>query len=229
MAPENSLAAIALAADQRARAVEIDVNASADGIPFLHHDDTLERCTTGRGPLHEHSATELDALRVSLMPEYADEPLPRLTAAIDLILDRDMALNLEIKPPRGRAIETTEAICSVVEERWQASASLVFSSFDPEALRCARDRLPDIPRALLVDAIPDDWQTAMQAINAINLHCSVAGFDADKAYALRTAGHRVYCYTVNDDELALQLLERGADGVFTDWPGRLLERLYRSA
>lgn len=224
-APENTLAALDLAADLGAKAVEIDVNASADGVPFLHHDDSLERCTDGSGLLHEHDAKDLDRLHVNLMPGFSDERLPRLTAAIRLIVSRGLALNLEIKPPKGRAAETTEAICRVIETEWPEAASLVFSSFDPQALEYAHQRLPDVPRALLTDAIPENWSDAMAAIDAINLHCSVAGFDPERAEQIRRAGHRVYCYTANDDLVAARLLREGADGVFTDWPGRLIDHL----
>lgn len=224
-APENSLSAIALAANQSALAVEIDVNASSDGVPYVHHDLTLERCTSGTGKLHECDATTLD--RVQIKPEagFENDPLPRLTAVIDLILQRGLALNLEIKPPPGMARETTDAICAVLESAWPPEATLVFSSFDTSALEHAMYRMPDMPRALLVEDIPDDWETAMKAVGAINLHCSVAGFDAEKTRQLHDSGHRVYCYTANDDDVALQLLDDGADGVFTDWPGRLLKRL----
>ncbi len=224
-APENSLSAIALAANEGALAVEIDVNVSADGVPYVHHDDTLERCTTGRGLLHECSAETLDSIEINTLPEFTDEPLPRLTAVIDLILQRGLALNLEIKPPRGRAVETTEAICTLIESEWPESATLVFSSFDRAALEHAMHRLPEVPRALLVGGIPDDWPAAMRAVGGTNLHCSVKGFDADRARELQAAGHRVYCYTANDDEVAMRLLDDGADGVFTDWPGRLLQSL----
>ena len=224
-APENSLSAIALAADQGALAVEIDVNASSDAVPYVHHDDHLERCTNGTGLLHEQESSALDTIRLTPFEGFDSDPLPRLKAVIDLVLERGLALNLEIKPPQGRARQTTDAICAVLETEWPDEATLVFSSFDPAALEHAMNRMPEIPRALLVDRIPSDWKQAMARIDAINLHCSVAGFDADHAQALHEAGHRIYCYTANDDDVALRLLDNGADGVFTDWPGRLQARL----
>ena len=49
LAPENTLAGIRLAARLGYRAVEFDVMLSADGTPFLVHDETLERTTNGQG------------------------------------------------------------------------------------------------------------------------------------------------------------------------------------
>lgn len=225
-APENTLSAIALAATEGAQAVEIDVNISSDGVPYVHHDNRLERCTSGAGLLHESDSRVLDTLCAGAgHAGYEEEPLPRLEAVISLVLRRCMALNLEIKPPEGRAEITTEAILAVLARCWPKSASLVLSSFDHAALVHAMELAPDIPRALLTGPIPADWQKAMQSVGASNLHCSVKGFDAEAALALQSAGHGVYCYTANDDAVAMRLLDDGADGVFSDWPGRLLNAL----
>jgi glycerophosphoryl diester phosphodiesterase len=60
--PENTIAAfdhgLALGAD----GLEFDVRLSSDGVPMVHHDETLERTTDGRGPLSAHSAEELEQL-----------------------------------------------------------------------------------------------------------------------------------------------------------------------
>lgn len=54
-APENTLAAFKLAADQGADAIEFDVKLSADGQVVAHHDPTLDRTTTGNGKVGDYS------------------------------------------------------------------------------------------------------------------------------------------------------------------------------
>jgi glycerophosphoryl diester phosphodiesterase len=44
-APENTLPAFQKALEHGCHMIELDVHASADGIPVVHHDDDLERCT----------------------------------------------------------------------------------------------------------------------------------------------------------------------------------------
>ncbi len=60
--PENTIAAfdhgMALGAD----GLEFDVHLSSDGVVVVHHDQTLERTTSGRGALADHTAAELNAL-----------------------------------------------------------------------------------------------------------------------------------------------------------------------
>src|SRR6266480_2774602 len=59
LAPENTIAAfdngLALGAD----GLELDVHLSRDGIVVVHHDGTLDRTTTLRGPIAERTADEL--------------------------------------------------------------------------------------------------------------------------------------------------------------------------
>ena len=51
-APENTLEGFREAAAEGATWVEFDVGLSADGQPFVLHDDTLDRTTSGKGPAH---------------------------------------------------------------------------------------------------------------------------------------------------------------------------------
>jgi len=60
-APENTLAAIKMAADHGATWIEIDVNISRDAVPVLFHDDGLSRCSNGKGLVIEHTLTSLQA------------------------------------------------------------------------------------------------------------------------------------------------------------------------
>ncbi len=221
-APENTLAAIALAAEQGALAVEIDANASRDRVAFVHHDVRLERCTDGSGALHETDADALDALRAGVgRPGHEHEPLPRLEAAIAACRRLGMVLNIEIKPPRGRERDTARAVCEAVASAGASAGAIVYSSFSAAALEAARDCLADVPRALLTGDIPDDWRTALDAVGASNLHCSASGFEPTKAAAIVAAGYGLYVYTVNEPILAARLLADGAHGVFTDYPAAL--------
>ena len=86
-APENTLAALRLAVEAGADAVEFDLHVTADGEPVLFHDFTLERTSTGRGRL---DALELDALRALdvgswFRASFAGERVATLTEALELL------------------------------------------------------------------------------------------------------------------------------------------------
>jgi len=225
-APENTLAALNLAADHGASCVEIDVSISCDHIPFVHHDDALDRCTNGVGLLSEHTAEMLDKLDAGNgMKGFEDEPLPRLSSVIELLTQRSIGLNLEIKPQAGLESETVAAICAMIETDWPTELPLVFSSFSRLSLKLAQERLPHVARGLLVEELPDNWKSLIELYDCRNIHCKGSSLSADQARTLADAGLGVYCYTVNDPDAAKKLLSYGVHGVFTDHPQLLLKSL----
>ncbi len=225
-APENTLAAIKLAAEQGARCVELDASISADGVPFIHHDDTLERCTNGTDYLCAHTADALDLLKASAnKPGYENEPLPRLSATVQLLTKLNMGLNLEIKPTPGLEEPTAKAVCEVIRDSWPADLPLVLSSFSRESLKVAQHELPGAARALIVCAVPENWQDQIQLLQCRNLHVAASLLTADQAAAITGAGLGLYCFTVNNVEQAQALFDMGVNGVFSDYPQELLTGL----
>jgi glycerophosphoryl diester phosphodiesterase len=222
-APENTIAAIRLAAEQGAKAVEIDVSISADGIAYVHHDDTLNRCTDGHGYLCAHKAEQLDALKAGvLFTDYATEPLPRLTSVLDCVQELGMALNLEIKPTPGLEEPTATIVCQTIAAHWHGTNTLLYSSFSREALATAMQLQPEIPRALIVCAIPSNWLEQLQAYDCSNLHFAAPLANKEVIHSIRNAGYGLYCFTVNDADEANSLFDYGVDGVFSDCPAKII-------
>lgn len=60
--PENTLIAVHKAFDLGADAVEVDVALSADSVPMILHDDTVDRTTNGSGPIRSFTSSQLRAL-----------------------------------------------------------------------------------------------------------------------------------------------------------------------
>lgn len=225
-APENTVGAIRLAADQGARCIEIDVSISSDDVPYVHHDDRLDRCTSGTGLLCDMPAAQLDRLTADKGHDgWLGERLPRLSAVFDLCVERQLGLNLEIKPVAGLEERTARAICALLKDRWPPELPFVFSSFAPAALDAAREHWDEAPRALLVGRVPNDWAEQMERHACRNVHCAGTHLTEDAADALRAANVGIYCYTVNEPKLARRLLAIGAHGVFTDHPGSMLAAL----
>ena len=220
LAPENTLAAIQLAATGGASWIEVDVNISSDNIPYLHHDDGLERCTNGDGYLVSRSSEYLDTLDAGSWkdPVYAGEPLPTLSATIAVLKHYGLGLNLEIKPTAGWEKPTTKAICDVIKAEWPAELPLLISSFSPEALGHAQTGLPDVARGYLVSAIPPDWREKSAALDCVSVHCSQELLTEEKAADIKNEGLSLLCFTVNDSERAKTLFSWGVDSVFTDIP-----------
>lgn len=219
LAPENTLAALKLARNLGFLAVELDVKLTEDGVPILIHDDTLERTTDGSGPVAEASYEELSELDAGSWfgNEYIGEPLPSFASASALCLEVGLWANVEIKPCPGRERETGEVVARMTKLLWSGAAlSPLLSSFSPLALEAAAVEAPELPRALLVAEVPANWQSLMQRLQCVALHASHRHLDAARVKAAHDAGFGVLAYTVNDSELALDLLEWEVDALVTD-------------
>lgn len=117
-APENSLAAfVAALAVPACDGLEFDVRLSADGVPVINHDATLERV---------HGRPErVDALPADALAEIGVPTLADVLAAVG----RRPFLDVELKGDPGPTI--VEVLAA---GRGPALANAVVSSFDPAAL-----------------------------------------------------------------------------------------------
>ncbi len=216
LAPENTLAGIALAARLGYRGVEFDTMLSADGVAVLIHDETLERTTDGYGSVAQTPLASLSRLDAGARfhPAYAGSHLPTLVEALDLCAHLKLIANVEIKPAASLEAETGAAVAQLCERR--TGAALLLSSFAPEALAAARELAPDLPRALLFESVPKDWRAQLAHLDCLSLHCAARHMSAGLAAELATAAIPWACYTVNRLEEAERLFALGASALFTD-------------
>ena len=217
LTPENTLAGLRLAARLGCQGVEFDAMLAADGVPVLIHDETLERTTSGRGRVADIDSVQLGRLDAGARHHaaFAAEPLPILDAALRLCAELGLWANVEIKPSAGQEAATGRA---VARHAAAATGKLVLSSFSPAALCAAAAEAAQLPRAMLVEAIPPDWRHRMTAVGALALHSSARALTAEARQAVLDAGFPLACYTVNRRDDAERLFVMGASAVFTDRP-----------
>ncbi|HLL20042.1 MAG TPA: glycerophosphodiester phosphodiesterase [Rubrivivax sp.] len=220
LAPENTLAAFRQGAAHGYRAFECDVKLSADGVPFLLHDATLERTTGEHGIAGDRTWAELSRIDAGGWHSraYAGEPLPSLQGIVRYVQRNGFALNVEIKPSPGIEHRTGVAVGEACTRLWQkdCTAPLFFSSFRPEALQGAREGAPAIKRALLVDSLWSGWLEIALSLDCVAVVTNHALMDAALHAQLQDAGLRALCYTVNDPAEARRLVDLGIDGLITD-------------
>ena len=120
LAPENTLAAFKLGANHGYRMFECDVKLSADGVPFLLHDDTLNRTTTGKGIAGQQTWNALSQLDAGSWHSrsFAGEPLPTLANIAQFFLKNGYFLNIEIKPTPGLEAETGKIVAENAAHLW---------------------------------------------------------------------------------------------------------------
>jgi glycerophosphoryl diester phosphodiesterase len=219
LAPENTLAAMRLGYEHGYRMVEFDVKLSGDGVPFLLHDDTLDRTTGGHGRADALTWAELAKLDAGSWHSvaYAGETLPTLVAIARWSTANDVACNIEIKPIPGRDSATGAAVALDARALWRGAAiAPLLSSFSEAALAEAMSVAPELPRALLVEKVPPDWPERLAQLQCVALDTDYREIDATLVAAVHAAGYKMLCYTPNDPAHAAKLVRWGVDGIITD-------------
>ncbi|MEH1012716.1 glycerophosphodiester phosphodiesterase family protein [Micromonospora sp. CPCC 206060] len=248
--PEHTLAAYLRALNEGADGLECDVRLTRDGHLVCVHDRRLDRTSNGRGRVSARTLAELEELNFgSWHPgcppdDDPDAPLDgshtRLLT-LERLLDavtaagRPVRLLIETKHPSryGSAVERR-----LVEllRRYGLDApgpddpvQVTVMSFSPLAVRRIQELAQDLPTVLLLEVLPR-WlwlgrlpfgvRIAGPGINLVRSRPQLVP-------ALRAAGHRVYVWTVNEPADLDLVLESGVDGVITDRPALVLQRLGR--
>lgn len=218
LAPENSLAGLQVAQQRGYRAVEFDVMLSRDGTPVLIHDETVDRTTNGTGSVPHMSDDQLFALSLATGAHaaFVDERIPRFAEAARCCQALGLLANVEIKPAEGFERVTAEQVATMSRALWSGLSPPLLSSFSESALAVARDLAPELPRALLVEWVPADWQARIDRLGCVALHCSARQPGWGWLAEARARGLAVRCYTVNRPGQAERLFARGVDAIFTD-------------
>ncbi len=219
LAPENTLAAFRFGAAHGYRMFECDVKLSADDVPFLLHDATLQRTTNGHGAAGElpwSTLSQLDAGRWHSRT-FAGEPLASLENLARYCLNNGHLLNIEIKPTPGNERHTGEVVAQHAQRLWaEAAVPPLLTSFQTESLAGALSVAPALPRGLLLDSLRPDWIDTARGLGCVAMVCNHALWDVATVAQARAAGLRTLSYTVNDDWAAQRLIALGTDGIITD-------------
>jgi glycerophosphoryl diester phosphodiesterase len=219
LAPENTLAAFRVGASHGYAMYECDVKLSADGVPFLMHDASLERTTNGRGVGGEQPWSTLSRLDAGAWHSraYAGEPLASLDAIARHCLRNRHLLNIEIKPTPGTEALTGRVVAEHAAQLWADEAiPPLLSSFQPDALAAASHAATALPRGLLLDTLWTDWDRVARDLGCAAVICNYALWDASLVDRVHRMGMRALSYTVNDESVAAHVLRLGTDGIITD-------------
>lgn len=219
LAPENTLAAFKLGAEHGYRMAECDVKLSADGIPFLLHDATLDRTTDGHGLAGHLPWAQLAVLDAGSWhsTRYRGEPVPTLETVARWCQSEGIWLNIEIKPSPGTDAQTGREVALATSRLWANHPQKpLLTSFHTAALAAACLTAPELPRGHLLDTFWPGWFEATESTGCEAIVCNHLLWTAETVAQAKSAGLRTLAFTVNDAPRVQRLLELGLDGLITD-------------
>lgn len=231
-APENTLESIQTAASIGTEWVELDVMLTADDVPIIFHDDSLERTTNGSGNVAETSYADIQNLEAGSWygDSFSGIRIPTLEEAIEVLIGKNLGLNLEIKPTPGRERETAEAALDILSQYWDDHERLLISSFQLSCLEVAQDMAPDWYRGVLFDdaeEMPENWRDLVDYVDAVTVNIGQKMATRALIEDIIDFEKAILVYTVNDPQQARQLQGWGVDCVFSDTPDVILQNLLR--
>ena len=213
-APENTLVSFREARRRGATWVEADIVLTADDVPIVMHDDSLKRTTGIDRLVAETRRTDLPA------------DVPTLEEAIACWGELGLGCNVEIKPTKGREVETARAVVETLRRCWPSHLPQpLLSSFQDASLAVAHAAAPEFARALLIRELADDWRPRAEAVAAAGINTNGKRLTAVRAVEIRKAGYALGVYTINDGDVAKALVGMGVDCIITDAPDVILAAL----
>jgi glycerophosphoryl diester phosphodiesterase len=236
-APENTLAAMKLAWEQKADAIELDLWLSRDGKLVVLHDADTKRVGGNTNRVANQTWTELQNVDVGAWKNerFKGERIPTLESILATI------------PPGRRAVleikcgpEILPELTRVVSKSGRSPAQLAIISFHFETLRESKKQFPQIEHYYLHGYKKDPQSGEFPRLEPLIARAKSANFEGldlhfdwpiDKEFVgkIKGAGLKFVVWTVNQPELARKLSELGVDGITTDRPGLLREALAGSA
>ncbi len=213
--PENTLLAFARSLELGADAIELDVRVTADGVPVVLHDPTLDRTTDGTGAVAARTWSE-----VRRAVAGAGERVPTLAEVLERF--PTTPLIVEIKEaaaarPALAALRAQHAEGRVLLGAFQRAALRPFvgTEFARSAVRLQVSWFWACSRLGLAR------RTDYQAFSVPERSGRLRVVDTAFLGAARRAGLPVHVWTVDDPAEAARLRALGVCGIITNYPERM--------
>lgn len=221
VAPENTMAGFAVAANGGADYLELDVRLTSDGVAVIFHDDDLSRTSDGDGAPERLTLAQLRRLDAGSWfgARFVGERIPTLDEVLAFV---------ESRPRLGATIEAkgvgTGPVIAAAIGRSSARARLSACSFAPEELRSIAELRPDVARLLIVDREDPDADPVdiARAALATGVNLPLDWLDDRRVAALHAAGLLVSGGTVDDEAGTRCALALGVDVVDSNDPAKVV-------
>lgn len=233
--PENTMPAFREAA-RHGFVLELDVKLTADGVPVVFHDATLDRVTPCAGLLADRTQGELghckvdvlgaeDHLRALPRGDRRRAPVPTFAAVLGLLRRTGAAANIEIKNiPTDPDFDPTPAFARTVTDAIRSSGipsgQLIVQSFWPPNLGVAEQQLPDVDTSFLSVGVANGAGPDLARANGYEWVSPQWPVSQDYVSHAHSLGLRVAPYTLDDASEMRTAFSLGVDALITNDPLR---------
>jgi len=218
-APENTLISFSKALEMGCDGIELDVHLSKDNEIIVCHDERVDRTTDGIGFIKDLSTKEIKSLDAGkwYRGDYHGQSIPTLEEVIELIGDKNIMINIELKsgPIIYKGIE--ERVVEFIN-KYGLKDRVIVSSFNHYSLYAIKQFDNGIKTgALYMAGLYNPWEYA-SIMKADAIHPYFFSVNADIVKGCIEKGIMVNPYTVNDEKYLSLMAQMGVSGIITDFP-----------
>ncbi len=212
-APENTIASIRQAIEDKADWVEIDVQETKDGEVVVIHDSDFMKISGVQTKLWDGTLEELRQIDIGSWydPSFSAERIPTLEEVLLEAKGKAKVL-IELKY-YGHDEQLEQRVVDIVEKVGMAE-SVALMSLKPDGIKKARALRPDWETGILLSKAIGDISKMDVDFLAINMGMMKSNF-VKRAHK---AGKKVYIWTANDPVSMTSMISLGVDGIITDEP-----------
>jgi glycerophosphoryl diester phosphodiesterase len=221
LAPEHTLLAYRTAFENGATALELDVQSTSDDVLVLLHDDTLDRTTTGSGPVQQLTLAQLKMLDAG-----KGELVPTLDEVFSAHPNVPYIIELKQQQPL-----IAKPLCDMIRKH-NLQQKVIVGSFGAEPLEAFRQDCPEVATGMAQSEVVSylvlywlglehwHWINAQ----AMQLPPEQSGITLlTESFVARAQARNllIQAWTINETEQINALLKVGVDGIITDYPNRV--------
>lgn len=223
-APENTIEAFALAMEQGAEGIELDVQLTKDGEVVVIHDEAIDRVSDHTGLVKDYTLAELKKFDFSNhMAAYKGAKIPTLKEVLKLVKPGTMEVNIELKTGIYWYPGIEEKVLEIVKEM-DMQERVIYSSFNHYTVQKIRDLDKNAQTAYLFSDVILDVEQYAKSTGVDGLHPPIYHLHmADFWKKYKESGLKVRVWTVNSYEFLKEFIEKGIDAVITNVPDKALK------
>ncbi|MGN0574301.1 MAG: glycerophosphodiester phosphodiesterase [Acutalibacteraceae bacterium] len=227
-APQNTIPAFQKSLEIGVDGFETDVHMTADGVPVICHNYTIDETSNGTGEIASKTLEELR--RYDFGSYFSDEfkrtKIPTLDEFLSLCETADIEImNIELKTPLNGEKDIVSKTIAAVKEH-SLFDKLLISSFSPELLveckrvdaKCKTGFLYSPDRKICYQKMIFGYVKFAKEIKADYLHPHYSLVSKAYVKKLHEAGVGVNPWTVDKPKSVKKLLDCGVDGIITNAP-----------
>lgn len=223
-APENTLESFSYAIGLGSSYIETDVQLSADGIPYIFHDDDLSRLLNMEVKFNSLHSDQIEKLKL-----FESYQIPKLETALTQFPNALFQIDLktdEVALPAMKVIENLNAFDRIC-----------IASFSSNRLQKVRKKFPDtclsmgpkeILKLLLASFGLYNKTIYGDCLQVPIYHYGIKLVTRRFVKYVQSIGLKIHVWTINDENTMRKLIDLGVDGIITDRPKLLKEVLSKN-